>query len=244
MASPVVVRLPLPEPGATRSERTEQHIRRAVDLSYPLYTYAELKRVLRCEYHRLVTELRSTRSWSEISQLTGMTRAGLNKLGEEIPPRAAHNGVRGLLAILQGAGAAGLTLPKLAGAYYERCETLDDGPSFEEALRALVESGEVQAADGRYVAASYTLVTDATLTDGIEETVGQIAEAARNGGVDPVPQLHRISFRAPADPVRQREVMTAIKRAVCRIAVETEEGLVGSEERWMTVVIAGAPDLL
>jgi len=244
VASPVVVRFPSPEPGGSRTERTEHHLRRAVDLSYPLFTYAELKRVLRCEYHRLVTELRSTRSWSEISQLTGMTRAGLNKLGEEIPPRTAHNGVRALLAILQGAGTAGLTLPKLAGAYYSQCETLDDGPSFEEALRALVDSGEVTATEGRYVVATtFTVVTDPTLTDGIEDTVNQIAEAARREGAAGVPQMHRISFRAPADPARQREVMLAIKRAVCRVAVETEETLTG-EERWMTIVVAGAPDLL
>jgi hypothetical protein len=239
----VVVRLPVPDSRTSRAERTEQHIRAAVDLSYPLYTYAELKRVLRCEYHRLVTELRSTRSWSEISQLTGMTRAGLNKLGEEIPPRAAHNGVRGLLAILQAAGDSGLTLPKLAAAYYERCQNLDDGPSFEEALRALVEAGEVVSEEGRYVvASSHSTFVDPDLIDRIQQTVGQIADAARADGKQGVPQLHRLSFRAPADPHRQREVLRAIKHAVYRLAVETEESLTG-DEQWMTVVIAGAPDL-
>jgi hypothetical protein len=243
MAASSVVRLPVPE-GGSRTERAEHHLRRAVDLSYPLYTYNELKRILRCEYHRLVTELRSTRSWSEISLITGMTRAGLNKLGEELPPRTAHNGVRALLAILQDAGTAGLPLPKLAAAYYERCQMLDEGPSFEEALRALVDSGEVRAAEGRYSATgSYTQVTDPTLADGIEATVGQIADAAREEGPGGVAQLHRISFRAPADPERQREVLLAIKRAVCKVAVETEEALDG-DERWLTVVVAGAPDLL
>ncbi|MEQ1567427.1 MAG: hypothetical protein ABMA64_17425 [Myxococcota bacterium] len=226
-------------------DRTELHVRRAVELSYPLFTYAELKRVLRCEYHRLVTQLRDTLSWNEISMVTGMTRAGLNKLGEEIQPREAHNGVRTLLAMLQDAGDEGLTLPKLAGAYYERCQALDDGPSFEEALRALVDSGHVRAVDGRYVtAAAQAEIIEHRLTDGIENTVAAIAEAAREAGPAPaVAQLHRISFKVPADEQRQRELLTAIKRAVCELA-EQEEQRVEGDHQWMTVVLAAAPELL
>lgn len=238
-----VIRLPLPDPAPSREARTTHHIRRAVELSYPLFTFGELKRLLRCEYHKLVTDLRNTRSWGEISLITGMTRAGLNKLGDELPPRTAHNGVRALLAILQECGGSGLTLPRLAGAYYERCPDLDEGPSFEEALRALVDSGEVVACDGRYMAAGYTVVTDVMLTDGIEETVSQIADKVRSSPEPGVPQMHRISFRAPADPDLQRDVMDRMKRAVCNVAVETEEALSG-DEQWLTIVLAGAPDLL
>ena len=226
-----------------RTDHLATHIRRAVELSFPLYTYAEVKRILRCEYHRLVVELRATKSWNEISLLSGMTRAGLNKLGDEVTPLVSHNGLRVLLAILQESGAAGLTLPRLASAYYERCPDLEEGPSFEEALRALVDSGDVVATGGRYATAAVTHRHDAELAGGIEDSVGRIAEAVRDQDGKGVAQLHRISFRAPSDPDAQREVLLAMKQAVLEVAVQTEASIEG-EGQWMTIVLGGARELL
>ncbi|MEZ4239318.1 MAG: hypothetical protein R3F59_24820 [Myxococcota bacterium] len=231
-----------------RSDRMVRYLRRAVELSYPLYTFAELKRVLRCEYHMLVSSLRteSSKTWGELTLLTGMTRAGLNKLGDEVPPRPAHSGIRLLAIVLQEAGPQGLPLPKLAARYYERSPQLDDGPSFEEALRALVDTGEVAEVEGRFVTASHFQANGSALADEIEVTVSRIAGRVREEAGFGVAQLHRVSLRMSSDPEAQRKVLDAMKEAICKVAIEAEaeaEAL-GGETEYVTVVVGGGRDLL
>jgi hypothetical protein len=245
---PEEVRFLRPPVQTDRADRMVRYLRRAVELSYPLYTFAELKRVLRCEYHTLVSGLRadSSKTWGELTLLTGMTRAGLNKLGDEVPPRAAHSGIRLLAMILQEEGVQGLPLPRLAARYYERCPDLDDGPSFEEALRALIDTGEVTDVEGRFVCASHTKANGATLADEIEVTVARIADAVRDEQGFGVAQLHRISMRVSADPETQRRIIEAMKDAICSVAIEAEaeaEAL-GGDTEMLTVVLGGGRDLL
>lgn len=223
-----------------RTRLLEEQVRRAVALSFPLFTYKEFKRLVRCEYHRLVDELRSTRSWAEISLHTGMTRAGLNKLGDEIPPKAHHSVIRTTLQLLQETGPRGLTLAQLAGAFYEANPNLDDGPSLKEAVQELVASGEVTIVEGRYVAAAVARVGNPGLSEPIEATVHRIAESVRDQDGEGDAQLDRISFRIPAGSAA--EVLVAVREALVKVATETEEALQG-EGQWLTVVLAGAPGL-
>ena len=244
---------PAKRPGApaNRANHMIRHLKRAVELSYPLYTFSELKRILRCEYHMLIAGLRTqeSKTWSELTLLTGMTRAGLNKLGDEVPPRHAHSCIRMLVMILQEAGPEGLSLPKLASRYYEHCPEFEDGPSFEEALRALIDSGEVQEVNNRF---AFTAPGDdgegggARLVDDIEASVGRIADSVRKEDGFGVAQLHRVSLRVPTDPEAQRKVLSAMREAVCEVAIEAEADCdrLGGESEWLTVVVGGGPDLM
>ena len=230
-------------PNQDREAHFEATVRRAVALSFPLYTYKELKRIVRCEYHRFVDRLRQDHTWSEICVLTGMTRAGLNKLGDEIVPKTGHSVIRTTLCLLQGAGSEGMTLAELASRFYEACPDLDDGPSLKEALHALVEAGEVTKSDGRFVAkCEATLLADPDLPGRVEATVRRIAEVVDAEGGRGAAQMDRISFRVPADRDRAAQVMVDLRQALIELATRVETEL-DTEGQWLTVVLAGAPGI-
>ena len=141
----------LPSPSlegpSLRQDTLSETLSQAVALSLPLYTWKELKSLLRCAYHTHVMQLRDGKTWDEVSLLTGMTRAGINKLGDEVPPRRAGNAMRALALVLQRAE-DGLRLPELAAAYFAAVDDLDDAPSLREALVCLTEAGVVEEREG------------------------------------------------------------------------------------------------
>jgi len=236
-----VVNLPSAHP--SRTERLEDHLRDVVALSFPMYTYKELKRLLRCEYHRFVDELRQERTWSEITLLTGMTRAGLNKLGDEIPPRVTHSVIRTTYDLILAGGPEGCTLSQLAAAFYERCPELDDGPSLKEAVQALIDSGEVGCEDARYTALRPAYIRDPDIAGSIEDTVRQVAAAVRIEDGDGAAQMDRVRLRLPRDHSVARRCMVAMREAIVDVAVQFESTHASESDELLTVVLAGAPGL-
>jgi hypothetical protein len=221
----------------SRHDRLRRHLRDAVALSFPLFTYKELKRMVRAQYHTFVMELREQRTWEEISRLTGMTRAGLNKLGDVVPPKVDANSVRTVLLLLQEAGDEGLRLGELAAAFYELNDL--DGPDLRDAVEALVADGAIVEEGGRY-----QLVFDAPLYHD-QERIGSAVASARAIAERTVQEsgagshgICRLTLRVPEDEVH------AISDRLTAALVDAAEGLESDSGTPVTVVLAAGPELV
>lgn len=223
-----------------RHERIRQHLRGAVELSFPLFTYKELKRMVRAQYHTFIMQLRETHTWEELSSLTGMTRAGLNKLGDVVPPKVDANSVRSVWLILERAGEEGLRLGELAAAFYERHDL--DGPDLREAVQALVVSGEVVEVDGRYRVRDTDgrLAYDRDRVDSAVESVRAIADRVVEHQGLGSEGVARLSFRVC--PEKAAEVYDRLREVLVEAATELECSDPAATE--VTVVLAAAAETL
>jgi len=227
----------------TRQDLVREHVRLALELAFPLYTYKELKKLLRCEYHRFVVQLKERHTWDELTALTGMTRAGLNKLGDEVPPRDDRSVVRTILHLLQRAGDEGLRLSELAAGYYEACPDLDETLGFKEALQALLDDGAVVEADGRYCSRGHVRGWAPDLTRSMLESVRRIhrqVEAEQGAGAA---EMTRFTFQVPSDPRAAEAVLSRMERALVAVAEEAEAEA-GDDAQLMTVVLAAGRGML
>ena len=227
---------------ARDEQRTlEGMVQGAIQRSFPLYTYKEFKRLVRCEYHRFVMQLRRNRTWDEVTSLTGMTRAGLNKLGDTIPPSTHANAMRTLLSILQRAGAQGSALGDVASAFYEEFPVLDDAPELRQALGTLLDEGYAERRDdGRYYAMGTELRYTKGRTDSIVESVVELGQLI-NEREGPERML-RFTFHVPDDDAAVHRAQDLMKQAMFQVAETLESEVGDAPSRMMTVVYAGGPD--
>ncbi|MFT7519175.1 MAG: hypothetical protein ACI9MC_001315 [Kiritimatiellia bacterium] len=233
---------PTAGPQTLRSHQRELRgvIEKAIELSFPLYTYKELKRLLRCEYHGFVSDLREDRTWDEITSVTGMSRAGLNKLGDEVPPTPHHNALRVLALTLQKAGDDGMRIGNLAAAYYEQ-DPECSGPGLKECLHSLMRAGMVERKDDRYMLTNARTGYHETFPDAIARTVREVAIRASKDGED---RAHRATFSVPNDPDAIRQIHKSLIEAVVGIIEKAEAQAAESDStRTMTVVLAGSPNV-
>ena len=79
----------------------EERLYQVCKASFPYFSYKELKDLFRCQFYRLLTELRDEYSWKELCKRFDMTRPGLEKLGDTVPPKPDENVMRWLLLLLQ-----------------------------------------------------------------------------------------------------------------------------------------------
>ncbi len=221
-----------------RHDRLRKQLRTAIELSFPLFTYKELKRMVRAQYHTFIMELRDSRTWDDISMLTGMTRAGLNKLGDVVPPKADANSVRSVLFLLHEAGESGLRLGELAAAFYERNDL--DGPDLRDAVQALIDCGHVAETDGRYRAVDDTfhMYYDRERIESVVASVHGIAERVVESGGTGNEGLTRLSFRVPA-----QSVDTFYDRVRDALLVTVDELECAEGDATVTVVLAAGAEL-
>lgn len=218
-------------------------VQRAVRRSFPLFTYKEFKRLVRCEYHRFVMQLREQRTWDELTALTGMTRAGLNKLGDTVPPTTRANAMRTLLAILQRAGEDGVSLGEVASSFYAEFPFLDDAPELRQALGALLTEGFAELGeDGRYRACASEMRYSPARTNSIVQSVIEVAQRIQEA---PGPErMLRFTFHVPDSVEGVEYAQDEMKRTLLAVAerLEDEAHAQGQPTRIMTVVYAGGPD--
>lgn len=230
------------EAGAVSDGVVRSLLRRAIRTSFPLFSYKELKRLLRCEYHAFVCDLRQERPWSEVTMLTGMTRAGLNKLGDEIVPRDERNAIRLLNLLVQQAGAEGATAGQLAGRYFEYIGLDESGPGFREALQCLVDAGWVREDSGRF----YEVVWTHPLRDA--DTVMDVVERITELAIDPeTPELaSRTTFAAPRGDAVLEQIHEEIRQAILAVGHKCEQAATAAgnnETQVVTIVYAGGRDV-
>ena len=236
-----------------RHDVVQAHLEQAIELSYPLFTYKEIKKLVGSAYHGFVMKLRGDKTWDQVTQLTGMTRAGLNKLGDIIPPKPASSPTRQLLLALHEAGDTGMTTGALASVFYGTGVGLGTGPTFEQALHALTEVGIVTARDGRFIAVdrkeahlSWTDVAGRPQLDALTESIIETTRiiARRTAADDPNHKMHRLTFRVADDPEAIHVIQRRLKLAAIRIAQEAEaDADACGNTTTMTVVLAGGTDV-
>lgn len=229
----------------SESERFRELIREAVRASFPLFTFKELKRLIRCEYHGLVTELREGHTWDELSALTGMTRAGLNKLGDTIPPQRQANAMRVLYTLVERAGEDGLTLGELAGSFYDAFPSAESAPELRQALSTLLEADLVQQReDRRYIANDREIRYSDGLVDSMVETVEEIAtRVCLDGGGDGPERMLRVTLRVSGDPEAAIRAQERVEQALLDVSRALEaEVPAGDQGTTMVFVLAGSPD--
>lgn len=227
---------------STRRARLEGLVQSAIRHSFPLYTYKEFKRLVRCEYHRFVMQLRDKRTWDELSSLTGMTRAGLNKLGDTIPPTTQANAMRTLLSILQRAGADGMSLGEVASLFYAEFPFVDDAPELRQALGALLDEGLAALGDdGQYRAIASELRYSRGLTDSIVDSVIEIGERIKEG--EGPERMVRFTFRVADTEGAANEAHDEMKRTMHDIANAIEAKAISEDQptRLITIIYAGGP---
>lgn len=236
-----------------RHDVVQAHLEQAIELSYPLFTYKELKKLVGSVYHGFVMKLRGDKTWDQVTQLTGMTRAGLNKLGDIIPPKPASSPTRQLLMALHRAGDEGMSAGALASAFYGTGIDLGSGPTFEQALHALKEVGLVTQRDRRYIAVdrkeahlSWTDIAGRPQLDKLTESILQTTRiiARRSVEDNETHKMHRLTFDVPADPESLQIIHKRLKLAAIRIAQEAEEEAKATPHTTtMTVVLAGGTNV-
>ena len=146
----------MPSP-RTRRRTLEILLDQAIQLSFPLYTYPEMRQLVRARVHLFYAQRTAAGMRREaLARLAGLTPQGMRNLGDARPPCiAGRRGERLLLLWLEAAGPEGLSFAALA----ERYEAQDapEGTSLEEALWGLCAEGRiVRLPRGRYAATAPT----------------------------------------------------------------------------------------
>ncbi|MCB9762778.1 MAG: hypothetical protein H6739_23460 [Alphaproteobacteria bacterium] len=130
----------------------EEQLYRAFQASFPLFSYKELKSIVKSQYYRLIQELRESYTWEELQQRTATTQQGLRKLGDIKSPRLGDNEIRRVLLIVQDGGEQGLSIGELAARFYEESQVPQHRISLDEALMCLLDTGDIICAGRRYYA--------------------------------------------------------------------------------------------
>lgn len=138
----------------TRRRTLELLLDQAIRLSFPHYTYPEMRALFRARFHLYFERCLARGARREtMAKLAGLTAQGMRNLGDVRAPLAqGPRGERLILAWLERAGPEGLGFEALA----ERYEAEAPRPSapLEEALWALVAQGRVaRLPRGRYARA-------------------------------------------------------------------------------------------
>ena len=220
-----------------------KHLEDVIASSFPLYTFKELKSLLRCEYHRFVMALREDKTWEEISALTGMSRAGLNKLGDERVPAQHHNAIRNLWAHIARCGDEGASIGELAATFYESAEALD-GPDFKDCIKSLMEAQVVEHRAQRYYATRPLMEVRGqgeAFSDTAVETVSKIAQGINESEGATNDFMVRASFAISSDEDKQRQFYREFETLVMNLCQYTDESANTENQppSTITLVLAG-----
>ena len=228
-----------------RQRELSEKLFESIEASFPMYTYKELKRLLRCEYHRFVMELRDDKTWEEITALTGMSRAGLNKLGDEQAPATHHNSVRSLCARIIAAGSDGIGIGPLAAAFYELDNSLE-GPDFRDCLTCLIDAGLVTQTDGRYVAPQQVETgLEESFLDATVSSFQAIASRIQSTEADQQDRINCATLLVRDCPEAYQRFYDELKAAVLEMCERTEQSAINSEDptTHMTLILGGSPNV-
>ncbi len=134
----------------------EHRLRDAVDRSLPLFSYHETKTIFYQQYAAAVRVFKGDHTWDEVKAMLGVTRERLNQIEAKPRPGPETAGLRLLLATLQDAGDAGMTLSEVAGEYFSRLDKHGESSglsmTLEGMLTLLGSEGDVTDNGDRYFA--------------------------------------------------------------------------------------------
>ena len=103
-----------------RAEALDGLVAELVELSHPLFSYTELKSMLRSHYHRHVSEcIDAGLASRELAAVAGLTKPGLRGLDDARPFRMRRNALRMLYVWIKDAGESGASRGELAQRYYD-----------------------------------------------------------------------------------------------------------------------------
>lgn len=134
-----------------RRQTLELLLDQAIRLSFPHYTYPEMRQLFRARFHLYFERcLERGARRDTMARLAGLTAQGMRNLGDvRAPLPAGARGERLILLWLERAGPEGLGFEALAERY--EAEAPSGGSSLEEALWGLVNEGRVaRLSRGRY----------------------------------------------------------------------------------------------
>ena len=134
-----------------RRRTLELLLDQAIRLSFPHYTYPEMRALFRARFHLYFEWCLERGARREtLARLAGLTAQGMRNLGDvRAPLTLGARGERLILEWLERAGPDGLSFDALAERY--EAESPPGGAPLEEALWALVTEGRItRLARGRY----------------------------------------------------------------------------------------------